>query len=327
MTASSTPPRRLRFQTTDCDRAAEYLSRIYATGIRMTGRGDRCFLRHIRMATSTFAIDTTTQTDDLAFTVEPPPTLLIARTRSTTMDYRSGGAEHRFGPGEVFLGNRAEDGDPLWARWRDGTVQAVSLPFPLLERLATETGCPAPIRFTGQVPVTPAAAHHLATTIDYLGDALRDRPQAMNEPLVAGTAGQLLAAAVLSSFPSNALTAPTVEDRHDAHPRTLGRAIAFIEDNAHRDISVADIAAASHVTVRALQLAFRRHHGSTPTGYLRQVRLHRAHRELLATDPATGATVTQIAARWGFFHPGRFAQYYRTTYGRPPSRTLLRNGS
>ncbi len=60
-------------------------------------------------------------------------------------------------------------------------------------------------------------------------------------------------------------------------------------------------------------------------GYLRQVRLHHAHQELLASDPTTGATVTEIAARWGFFHPGRFAHYYRHTYGQPPTRTLLRD--
>ena len=38
----------------------------------------------------------------------------------------------------------------------------------------------------------------------------------------------------------------------------------------------------------------------------------------------TGVTVTEIAAHWGFFHPGHFASYYRRTYGRPPSWTLLR---
>ncbi|GII03081.1 AraC family transcriptional regulator [Planobispora takensis] len=43
---------------------------------------------------------------------------------------------------------------------------------------------------------------------------------------------------------------------------------------------------------------------------------------LLAAVPGDGTTVTGVAARWGFFHPGDFAAAYRQVYGRPPSRTL-----
>jgi AraC-like DNA-binding protein len=33
-------------------------------------------------------------------------------------------------------------------------------------------------------------------------------------------------------------------------------------------------------------------------------------------------TVADVAFRWGFNHLGRFAAFYRTRYGVPPSRTL-----
>ncbi|MFE0019367.1 helix-turn-helix transcriptional regulator [Amycolatopsis sp. NPDC059021] len=101
-------------------------------------------------------------------------------------------------------------------------------------------------------------------------------------------------------------------------PVAVRRAITFIDDHAHEDISAADIAATARTTIRAVQHAFRRHLGTTPMEYLRQARLQHAHQELLAADPTTGATVTEIAARWGFFHPGRFAHHYRTAYGCPP---------
>jgi transcriptional regulator GlxA family with amidase domain len=45
--------------------------------------------------------------------------------------------------------------------------------------------------------------------------------------------------------------------------------MTFVDDNAHRDISITDIASAVHVTIRAAQLAFRRHLSTTPTAYLR----------------------------------------------------------
>lgn len=93
-------------------------------------------------------------------------------------------------------------------------------------------------------------------------------------------------------------------------------------DHADQPITVAQIAAAAHVTVRAPQYAFRRHLDTTPLAHLRRVRLAQVHRDLGAADPAGGATVTEIAARWGFCHPGRFASLYRTTYRRAPHQTL-----
>nr|WP_237557763.1 helix-turn-helix transcriptional regulator [Streptomyces sp. SID5470] len=102
----------------------------------------------------------------------------------------------------------------------------------------------------------------------------------------------------------------------------MRRALAHIDDHADRPLTVAQIAEAAHISVRALQYAFRRHLDSTPLAYLRQVRLSHAHDELAAADPEDGSTVTDIAARWGFYHPGRFATLYRHAYDRSPRRTL-----
>jgi transcriptional regulator GlxA family with amidase domain len=105
-------------------------------------------------------------------------------------------------------------------------------------------------------------------------------------------------------------------------PAAVRRAVAFIDEHADRDISAADIADAAHVTIRAVQLAFRRHLDTTPSDYLRRVRLDRAHQELCAASPGDGVTVTEIATRWGFASPSRFAASYRDTYGVLPSHTL-----
>jgi transcriptional regulator GlxA family with amidase domain len=106
-----------------------------------------------------------------------------------------------------------------------------------------------------------------------------------------------------------------------AQPRTLRRAIAFIHENAHRDIGLSDIAAAISVTPRSVQYIFRRHLGTTPLEYLRRVRLDRAHRDLQAADPSVD-TVMAIAGRWRFGHAGRFSIAYRKAFGTPPSQTL-----
>jgi transcriptional regulator GlxA family with amidase domain len=123
------------------------------------------------------------------------------------------------------------------------------------------------------------------------------------------------------TFPNTAVSDSTAQDRRDATTVTLRRATEFIKGHAERDISLADIAAAAHVTIRAVQLAFRRQLGITPTQYLRRVRLDLAHQDLLAADPAR-STITAVSARWGFASSSRFAAYYRSVYGIPPSETL-----
>jgi transcriptional regulator GlxA family with amidase domain len=90
---------------------------------------------------------------------------------------------------------------------------------------------------------------------------------------------------------------------------------------AAEPITVSRLADVACVSVRSLQEGFRRHLGMSPTRYLREVRLARAHEDLRLADPDQ-ATVTQIARRWGFSNIGRFAQMYAQRYGKPPSETL-----
>lgn len=110
-------------------------------------------------------------------------------------------------------------------------------------------------------------------------------------------------------------------DPTNAKPVLLRQAIAFIHENAHRDITLSDIAAYVNVTPRSVQYTFRRYVGATPLEYLRGLRLNRAHRELQAADPSVD-TVMAIAGRWGFGHAGRFSSMYKRRFGISPSETL-----
>lgn len=103
----------------------------------------------------------------------------------------------------------------------------------------------------------------------------------------------------------------------------MRRARDYIEANADQPLTVADIACACGVGVRGLQHGFQRSMQTSPTEYLRHVRLRYAHRELLIADPAT-TTVEAVAHRWGFSHRGRFAAQYRDRYGVQPADTLRR---
>jgi transcriptional regulator GlxA family with amidase domain len=111
-------------------------------------------------------------------------------------------------------------------------------------------------------------------------------------------------------------------DLDETHPASIKRAVAFIDANAHTDISLADIVSAANVGPRAVQLGFRRHFGLTPMAYLRRVRLAQVHKELTAADPYGTDSVEAIASRWGFVDLQQFEQTYRSAYGVSPSHTL-----
>ena len=57
----------------------------------------------------------------------------------------------------------------------------------------------------------------------------------------------------------------------------------------------------------------------SPSRYLLATRLNRVHRDLWASPPEV--SIQQLATRWGFWHMGRFAKYYRDTFGERPSET------
>ncbi|MEU6682805.1 AraC family transcriptional regulator [Streptomyces sp. NPDC046832] len=141
--------------------------------------------------------------------------------------------------------------------------------------------------------------------------------------LEADTLARTLAAAALTAFPNTLTTpAPHTTGPGAVQPAALRRAVAFMDDHAHRPITLAQIAAAAGTTPRAVQYAMRRHYGMTPLTYLRRVRLARAHDELLAAEPHQGVLVQDVAARWGFTKPGNFSTAYRQVYGQTPSTTL-----
>ncbi|MEW2568653.1 AraC family transcriptional regulator [Streptomyces sp. NPDC057621] len=106
-----------------------------------------------------------------------------------------------------------------------------------------------------------------------------------------------------------------------ARPATVRRVMEAIEERPDEHYDAARLASLSQIGVRALQEAFRKHVGMSPTAYVTEVRLRRAHEQLLAADPAT-ITVTEVAYRWGFAHLGRFAQRYRNRFGTSPAQTL-----
>src|SRR5712671_1747113 len=106
-------------------------------------------------------------------------------------------------------------------------------------------------------------------------------------------------------------------------PGVVRRAERFIIDNAGASITVSDVADHLGISLRSLQVGFRQWRETTPTAFLRQVRLQLVRDELLRSGRE--ANVTVIALRHGFSHLGRFSAQYRSAFGEDPSATLRRS--
>jgi AraC-like DNA-binding protein len=291
--------------------------------MRMTVTGGKHRMRLVQHSLGPIQLHRTSAQMRLEAEAAPLGVLGFGRMLSGTARYQT--RDHRTDnrPGDVFLGTQPDA--PYQAIIEDADMEFALIDPALLAQIADTAPNRAarPIRFLDYRPTTPQAAAVWNAGFDHVRDHVASNPDTASYPLLVGNAARLLAATALFVFPNDALTDPTIEDRHGAHPTTLRRAISFIDDNANRDISAADIAAAAHVTIRTLQLAFRRHRHTTPTAYLRRVRLEHAHHDLLDANPAT-TTIAAVAARWGFTNHSRFTAHYHATYGLPPSKTLRR---
>lgn len=116
---------------------------------------------------------------------------------------------------------------------------------------------------------------------------------------------------------SQALLAPQAA----AVPFYVKRAEAYIEAHYAEPLSLAEIAAQAGVSARSLQSGFQSFRNITPMGFVRAVRLRRAHEALLAAEPGS-VKVSQVALACGFTHLGDFGTSYRRVFGVTPGQTL-----
>ena len=300
--------------------AREFLDRVYGGRlVRASLRAGSPVLAVSYTAAGSFAVSDVILPAGLTIAVDPPDQVIISPETQGTVQVERGADAGRYQAGDVLAGHATHVG--LAVRTHGLRQRNVILPLQLLYAVAgTELGTSAPLRFLSPDPVSPAARARWTAAIRYVDDLLAS-PDAATCPLIITSAARLLAAAALTVFPNTALTSAPPGDRRDASAATVRRATAFIDEHAGQDITVADIAAAACVTVRTIQLAFRRELDVTPTAYLRTVRLARAHRELMDAAPGQ-ETVTAVAYRWGFSSASRFSARYRQTYGVNPKQTL-----
>ncbi|HJV25895.1 MAG TPA: helix-turn-helix domain-containing protein [Aromatoleum sp.] len=96
-------------------------------------------------------------------------------------------------------------------------------------------------------------------------------------------------------------------------------------DHPQDPLNIADLCQLFRVSRRSLQYAFEDLTGMGAVQFLRNVRLNAVRREIRRLAKNSSESIANIAARWGFWHLPRFAEYYRALFGELPSETRQRD--
>jgi AraC-like DNA-binding protein len=313
---------RTTFSTRDPEVARNFFSSAYVEAAWRGSVDQQAFeLSSDRLDAGAFQVDFMRMSSRVVSRFRPTDVCFVTHLRGGSFDVHGAGLEERVVAGELVLGGRP--GVETTTDATDIRQDVVTVDLRSLREAAglDPEGEEVPT-FSSIRPAGHASIGTWRATRAYLASTL-GAPGAAASPLLVGSARRLLAGLVLETFPNSTAVA-TAPPRDDGARGSaiLRRAVGFIDSNPQRDIGVADIAAAARASVRTVEYAFRRHLETTPTAYLRGVRLDHAHVELLTAAPGDGLTVTEVAYRWGFSSPSRFAAYYRETFGTGPADTL-----
>ncbi|MGW0160108.1 AraC family transcriptional regulator [Mycobacterium sp. NPDC003323] len=315
-----TVPERVGIDTADAGLLRAYLDRTYGTHFTIEAAERGCFCSHSRIDVGAYAVEEIWHSGDVRLRTEPMTSVVALQVLSGRVECRYGTLTATAGPGEWVLASTGLNSVRI--HLQDAWLRSVVVTRPLLDEVSDDATCRSVIRFSGLMPTDRGMSDTL-TTAERLVVGVLASGELPGTRLLRESAGRMLASAVLAAFPHESPADRAVAADGDRQPLSLRRAVDFIRQNAARNIGVDDIAAAVFLTPRSVQYMFRRYLGTTPTSYLREVRLTNTHHDLMAGD-CGATTVAATAARWGFVHSGHFAGLYRNTYGESPHQTLRR---
>ncbi|MEE6176206.1 helix-turn-helix transcriptional regulator [Mycobacterium sp. 050134] len=310
------PPavRHEQFRAIESHAVRRFFADAYSPGWRVSGVSSRSALTHRRCETAAITVDEVLIQGRATLEVPAGDTFVVIQPRAGSLAVAGGSLP-------------TPDCPVLVARGMSCTLQVngarfdvVSVLAEALHKAVPEWTAPLPrqAQFLGWRPRSRAAVRAWHRALDYVTATLAS-PDTAQQPLIVAAMAPLLAGALLECYPSTLTDQEVTGDT--PVPETLKDAVSFIHRNASGEVGINDVAAAVHLTPRAVQYLFRRQLNTTPTEYMRRVRLSRAHQDLSVGTPST-TTVTEIAQRWGFAHTGRFAVLYRQTYGQSPHSIL-----
>ena len=302
------------------DAAREWLDQAFGARLRLAG--DLGQVRHHRTDHGTVAFDHLSIGGRVTFDADALPTLVVVDVLGGSITYTRDGVPDTARDGETILASGWQL--PFAGSGECYDIRLTSITGDLIEAAVAEIDperSGPEVRFRSYLPHSRAAAARWRATVDELAAHYPEVTAAIGH----ADASLLLGHTLLDTFPNDVVDGVTRAgargELYGDSPSAVRRALNVIEDRAHEELTLEQLAGAVAVTPRALQYAFRKELGCTPQDYLRRVRLDLARQSL---RDGSAQSVGDAAARFGFFNPGRFASDYRQVFDENPGQTLLR---
>ncbi len=226
-------------------------------------------------------------------------------------------------PGQagVFLPGR-----PAEITWLEGCTQLCLM----IPRRSLETGLEqllgrtvsSPVSFGPVMDLSSPAARGWRESLNIVLQEFETGPGLASHPTTGRQLERLILDGLLVGHPHD-FSGDVLDAGASASSRTIRHARTLLEEHPERDWSTPELARRVQVSVRTLQKRFADEVGVPPMGYLRGVRLSRAHDVLFRAAPGS-TTVAAVARHLGITHLGRFSSAYRRKFGETPSTTLRR---
>lgn len=180
----------------------------------------------------------------------------------------------------------------------------------------------APVGFDLALDLRDAGGKAVAMLVGSLLDQLDSGdPVFQHVELQRGQLRSIVTALLLAQ--PNSFSGELAQGGSPPRPRTLRKAMAYVQEHLAEPITLGDIARAADCSARTVGNCFQQHVGVSPMTYVRNERLDRIRDELAHSDD----TVGEVAYRWGIGHLGRFARQYRLRFGESPSESSQRGAS
>ena len=98
---------------------------------------------------------------------------------------------------------------------------------------------------------------------------------------------------------------------------------SFLLDSLDEDMTIDSLLKEFDISYKTLENNFKSLLGMTPKRFLTLLKLNHVHNDLL--NAKSTIYVTDIAAKWGFTHFGRFSKSYKALFNELPSETLSKS--
>jgi AraC-like DNA-binding protein len=245
----------------------------------------------------------------ISFHTQPGPSLLRGGVEVESARIARLGRDHSYfqrSPGNIHWGSMSLPVEDICAA---GAAIADCDLTPLTHELIV-TPPPAALAKLRQLHAEAGEIAETAPGILANADAARGLEQALIQTMVACLSTKELAGSPLA---------------HHRHERIMRRFHTAIAGHSEEAVYIADLCTILGVPERTLWMCCNESLGMGPKRYLLLRRMKLA-RQVLRKSAAATTSVTEIAARFGFWNFGRFAAEYKALYGETPSATL-RNAS